>query len=289
MRPAGFGCWPPGPRDAAAGRRAAHPPARPRLALPRDPAAEKWVRRQASGVLAGKATRVAGAIRRQATNEGLDPTKRAGADTAATYMTNGQSGPERRRASVRTCRCDEVALMPPARASASVPTARPAAPRCRRRDQRPTGARRPRRARVAGHPLDVMKSFLRLSTSARSSRRPRTKAPCAAPCAAKRSSGSDEGLVFGSCSVSDRPSQSRDEAGLVIRWHRAKPPPDLRVRAACTPAASMAHHVSQKLATRAGMSPGPDQDRALPATALRRSLPSAAGRPRRPSERAPPG
>jgi hypothetical protein len=53
-----------------------------------DPAAEKWVRRHASGVLAGKATRVAGAIRRQATNEQLDTAKRAGADTAATYLTN---------------------------------------------------------------------------------------------------------------------------------------------------------------------------------------------------------
>jgi hypothetical protein len=53
-----------------------------------DPAAEKWVRRHASAVLAGRATRVAGAIRRQATNQRLEPAQRAGADTAATYLTN---------------------------------------------------------------------------------------------------------------------------------------------------------------------------------------------------------
>jgi len=45
-----------------------------------DPAAEDWVRRHATAVLAGRATRVAGAIRRQATKAGLD--------TAATYLTN---------------------------------------------------------------------------------------------------------------------------------------------------------------------------------------------------------
>jgi hypothetical protein len=53
-----------------------------------DPAAETWVRRHATAVLAGKATRVAGTIRRAATTAGLDPTRRAGADTCATYLTN---------------------------------------------------------------------------------------------------------------------------------------------------------------------------------------------------------
>jgi len=53
-----------------------------------DPAAEDWVRRHATAVLAGRATRVAGAIRRQATKAGLDRGRRAGADTAATYLTN---------------------------------------------------------------------------------------------------------------------------------------------------------------------------------------------------------
>jgi hypothetical protein len=53
-----------------------------------DPATELWVRRHASAVLAGRATQVAGAIRRQATNQHLDPARRAGADTAATYLTN---------------------------------------------------------------------------------------------------------------------------------------------------------------------------------------------------------
>jgi hypothetical protein len=53
-----------------------------------DPAAELWVRRHAQQILAGKATRVAGAIKRQATNAGLDPPERAGADTCAAYLTN---------------------------------------------------------------------------------------------------------------------------------------------------------------------------------------------------------
>jgi hypothetical protein len=53
-----------------------------------DPAAEVWVRRHAQQILAGHATRVAGQIRRQATNVGLDPPARAGADTCATYLTN---------------------------------------------------------------------------------------------------------------------------------------------------------------------------------------------------------
>jgi len=53
-----------------------------------DPAAELWVRRHAQNILAGKATQVAGQIRRQATNTGLDPAQRAGADTCAAYLTN---------------------------------------------------------------------------------------------------------------------------------------------------------------------------------------------------------
>lgn len=53
-----------------------------------DPAAEAWVRRHAQTVLAGGATRVAGALRRAATTAGLDPARRANADTCATYLTN---------------------------------------------------------------------------------------------------------------------------------------------------------------------------------------------------------
>ncbi len=53
-----------------------------------DPNAETWVRDKARAVLAGKATRVAGTIRRQATTTGLDTARRAGADTCATYLTN---------------------------------------------------------------------------------------------------------------------------------------------------------------------------------------------------------
>jgi len=53
-----------------------------------DPAAEQWVRRHAQQILAGKATRVAGAIKRQATNQGLDPPQRANADACAAYLTN---------------------------------------------------------------------------------------------------------------------------------------------------------------------------------------------------------
>jgi hypothetical protein len=53
-----------------------------------DPAAETWVRHHAQRILAGKATRVAGAIKRQATNQGLDPPARAGVDACAAYLTN---------------------------------------------------------------------------------------------------------------------------------------------------------------------------------------------------------
>jgi hypothetical protein len=53
-----------------------------------EPAAEAWVRRHAKRILAGQATKVAGSIRRAATNAGLDPPRRAGADTCATYLTN---------------------------------------------------------------------------------------------------------------------------------------------------------------------------------------------------------
>jgi hypothetical protein len=53
-----------------------------------DPEAEDWVRRQALAVLDGRATRVAGSIRRAATRAHLEPIHRAGADTCATYLTN---------------------------------------------------------------------------------------------------------------------------------------------------------------------------------------------------------
>jgi hypothetical protein len=51
-----------------------------------DPAAEAWVRRHATSVLAGGAGRVAGVIRRGATRAGLPPTQRAGADECARYL-----------------------------------------------------------------------------------------------------------------------------------------------------------------------------------------------------------
>jgi len=53
-----------------------------------DPAAELWVRKHAQQILSGHATKVAGQIRRQATTTGLDGAQRAGADTAAKYLTN---------------------------------------------------------------------------------------------------------------------------------------------------------------------------------------------------------
>ncbi|MCA1698342.1 MAG: ISKra4 family transposase [Actinobacteria bacterium] len=56
-----------------------------------DPAAELWVRGHAQQILTGHATKVAGQIRRQATNAGLDPMARAGADKCAAYLTNKQA------------------------------------------------------------------------------------------------------------------------------------------------------------------------------------------------------
>lgn len=53
-----------------------------------DPTAEQWVHDKAIAVLQGKATRVAAGLRRAATRRGLNPTKRAGADTCATYLIN---------------------------------------------------------------------------------------------------------------------------------------------------------------------------------------------------------
>jgi len=53
-----------------------------------DPAAEEWVRHHARAVLDGKATRVAGTIRRAATLADLDDAQRAGADACAVYLTN---------------------------------------------------------------------------------------------------------------------------------------------------------------------------------------------------------
>jgi hypothetical protein len=53
-----------------------------------DQAAEQWVHRQAMRVLEGHARKVAGTIRRQATNARLDRTHRKPADEAAAYLTN---------------------------------------------------------------------------------------------------------------------------------------------------------------------------------------------------------
>jgi len=53
-----------------------------------DRAAELWVRRHAQQILDGHATKVAGQIRRQATNAKLDGPQRAGADTCAAYLTS---------------------------------------------------------------------------------------------------------------------------------------------------------------------------------------------------------
>jgi len=53
-----------------------------------DPAVEAWVQDKARAILAGRAAKVAGAIRRQATNAKLEPTRRTGADTCAKYLTN---------------------------------------------------------------------------------------------------------------------------------------------------------------------------------------------------------
>ena len=53
-----------------------------------DPAAETWVRRHAQTILAGGATRVAGALRRAATTAGLEPSRRENADTCASYLTS---------------------------------------------------------------------------------------------------------------------------------------------------------------------------------------------------------
>lgn len=52
-----------------------------------DPAAEKWVFENAIRTLEGKATRVAGAIRRTATNRGLTAVQRKNADICARYLT----------------------------------------------------------------------------------------------------------------------------------------------------------------------------------------------------------
>ncbi len=53
-----------------------------------DPAAEAWVRSQAMAVLKGKASQVAGAMRRSATRRGLASARREGVDTCATYLLN---------------------------------------------------------------------------------------------------------------------------------------------------------------------------------------------------------
>lgn len=51
-----------------------------------DPAAEDWIHEKAIAVLDGRASIVAAAIRRKATNLGLDPTTRKNADTCADYL-----------------------------------------------------------------------------------------------------------------------------------------------------------------------------------------------------------
>jgi hypothetical protein len=53
-----------------------------------DQAAAQWVHRQATRVLQGHARKVAGTIRRHATNARLNPSQRKPADEAATYLTN---------------------------------------------------------------------------------------------------------------------------------------------------------------------------------------------------------
>jgi hypothetical protein len=53
-----------------------------------DQAAEQWVHRHATRVLEGHARKVAGTIRRQATNARLDRARRQRADEAAAYLTN---------------------------------------------------------------------------------------------------------------------------------------------------------------------------------------------------------
>jgi hypothetical protein len=51
------------------------------------PPPRAWVRHQALAVLDGKATQVAGVIRRKATTAGLDRASRKSADEAASYLT----------------------------------------------------------------------------------------------------------------------------------------------------------------------------------------------------------
>jgi len=53
-----------------------------------EPAAETWVAGHATAILSGNASTVAAAIRRKATYHGLDPGKRAPADTCADYLLN---------------------------------------------------------------------------------------------------------------------------------------------------------------------------------------------------------
>ena len=53
-----------------------------------DPSTSEWVHSQATRVLEGHARKVAGTIRRTATNAGLDPTRRKPADDAANYLTS---------------------------------------------------------------------------------------------------------------------------------------------------------------------------------------------------------
>ncbi|CAN5495460.1 hypothetical protein BH23ACT3_BH23ACT3_22150 [soil metagenome] len=53
-----------------------------------DPAAQRWVAAKATDVLAGHARKVATSIRRKATRDRLDPSRRANADRCARYLVN---------------------------------------------------------------------------------------------------------------------------------------------------------------------------------------------------------
>jgi hypothetical protein len=53
-----------------------------------DPTAQTWVAAHATTILSGRATRVAGAMQRQAAKAGLTPEQRKGIDTCVTYLLN---------------------------------------------------------------------------------------------------------------------------------------------------------------------------------------------------------
>ena len=82
-----------------------------------DPAAEAWVRRHAQSVLAGGATRVVGTLRRAATRAGLEPARRAGSDTCATYLTNKRVYVDYPTALKQGCRSPQASSKEPAATS----------------------------------------------------------------------------------------------------------------------------------------------------------------------------